>query len=176
MCPLGLDAASRRLVPATPEFATTLRDWTHRDKALLVVDEVITFRSRLGGMPAAVWADPRPHGAWQDHRRWFPVGAVAGSAEVMSVMDPGSGRYLMPHSGTFSANLITMTAGLTAMELFDPDEVERVNKLGQAARAGIGAVIDSGGFEACVTGTGSMFRIPHAAVDPARLPRGLPPP
>ena len=65
----------------------------------------------------------------------------------------------MPHSGTFSANPITLTAGLTAMELFTPDEVQRLNQLGQLARDGITDVIDRLGVGASVTGAGSMFRI-----------------
>ena len=65
----------------------------------------------------------------------------------------------MPHSGTFSADPVTLTAGLTAMELFPPEEVRRVNQLGQLARDGINAVIDRRGVGASVTGTGSMFRI-----------------
>ena len=87
------------------------------------------------------------------------LGAVAGRTAIMSVMNPHSSHYVMPHSGTFSANPITLTAGLTAMELLPPEEVQRINHLGQLAREGIAQVIDQRGAEASVTGAGSMFRI-----------------
>ena len=66
---------------------------------------------------------------------------------------------LFPHSGTFSANPITMTGGLTAMELYDWQAVERVNGLAGRAVDGIGAVIEKTGASACVTGRGSIFRV-----------------
>ena len=147
------------LFPATTGFATTLRDWASDDGALLLADEVITFRNRHGGAQKQYGLSPDLTALGKIIGGGFPVGAVAGSAEVMSVMNPYSEQYLMPHSGTFSANPITLTAGLAAMELFTADEIDRVNELGRAAREGIEAVIESRGFEASVTGDGSMFRI-----------------
>ena len=60
----------------------------------------------------------------------FPVGAVAGRKEVMEVFNPLVEKVLFPHSGTFSANPVTMTAGLAAMEYFDREQVARLNRLG----------------------------------------------
>ena len=37
------------LKPADPEYVAALRDWTREAGALLVLDEVITFRSEYGG-------------------------------------------------------------------------------------------------------------------------------
>ncbi|MFG0313885.1 MAG: aspartate aminotransferase family protein, partial [Phycisphaerales bacterium] len=64
-----------------------------------------------------------------------------------------------PHSGTFSANPITLTAGLVAMEKFDASEVDRLNGLAQRAVDGITNAIRDTGITACVTGEGSMFRL-----------------
>ena len=89
----------------------------------------------------------------------FPVGAIAGRGEVMEVMNPLADKVLFPHSGTFSANPVTMTAGLTAMELFDRAAVDRVNGLARRAMDGIEAAIAATGVAACVTGGGSMFRV-----------------
>jgi glutamate-1-semialdehyde 2,1-aminomutase len=60
------------LVPADREFVQTLRDWTARNGALLVFDEVITFRTEFGGMPRNATTSARPHGARQDDRRRLP--------------------------------------------------------------------------------------------------------
>jgi glutamate-1-semialdehyde 2,1-aminomutase len=89
----------------------------------------------------------------------FPVGAVAGSDEVMSVFAAGPLGLRLPHSGTFSANPITMTAGLTAMRLYDAEAVARLNRLGQLARDRLAEAIRASGVPASVTGAGSMFRI-----------------
>ena len=73
---------------------------------------------------------------------------------------------LFPHSGTFSANPITMTAGLAAMESFDEVAVARLNALAQRAMQGIEDAIRRTGFRACVTGGGSMFRVHFKARPP----------
>lgn len=155
------------LIPADPHFVEALREWTQEDGSLLVLDEVITFRSELGG--AQGWYDVTPDltALGKAIGGGFPVGAIAGRGDVMDVMNPLADRVLFPHSGTFSANPITMTAGLTAMELFDQTAVDRLNGLAARAKAGIREVIQRTGVAACVTGEGSMFRV-HLKADPPR--------
>jgi glutamate-1-semialdehyde 2,1-aminomutase len=77
----------------------------------------------------------------------------------MDVMNPLADTVLFPHSGTFSANPITMTAGLAAMEMFDRHAVDRVNSLARRAMVGIEEAIKEAGASASVTGGGSMFRV-----------------
>ena len=60
------------LCPATPEFVAALRDWTVSDEALLVADEVVTFRTCCGRRATAIPPHPRPHSPRQDHRRRLP--------------------------------------------------------------------------------------------------------
>ncbi len=147
------------LVPATPEFVKALRQWTLAHDALLVFDEVITFRSEYGG--AQEWYDVRPDltALGKIIGGGFPVGALAGRSQVMDVMDPRSSQYRFPHSGTFSANPVTMTAGRVTMELFDREAVARVNRLADRARRGIEEAILRTGIPACVTGAGSFLRV-----------------
>jgi glutamate-1-semialdehyde 2,1-aminomutase len=147
------------LNPADPEFVTTLREWSEANGALLVLDEVITFRSEVGG--AQTWYDLTPDltAMGKFIGGGFPVGAVAGRADVMDVMNPLADKLLFPHSGTFSANPVTMTAGLTAMELYDAVAVQHVNALATRAVDGIREAIRDTGVKACVTGRGSIFRV-----------------
>ncbi len=154
------------LNPAEPAFVQALREWTARHGALLVLDEVITFRSEYGGLQEryGVRADLTAMGKMIGGG--FPVGATAGRAEVLDLMDPGGGRYLFPHSGTFSANPISMTAGLAAMTKFDQDAVSRLNGLAERAMTGIEAAARDVGAAACVTGAGSMFRVHMKAAPP----------
>jgi glutamate-1-semialdehyde 2,1-aminomutase len=85
----------------------------------------------------------------------------------MEVFNPLAEKILFPHSGTFSANPITMTAGLAAMKHFDREQLARINSLAEVARHQIGEAIRLAGIPACVTGGGSIFRI-HMKPDPPR--------
>lgn len=153
------------LVPASDDFVTGLREWTEADGSLLMFDEVITFRSEYGG--AQEWYDAYPDLTAMGKLigGGFPIGAIAGRAEVMEVMNPLADKLLFPHSGTFSANPVTMTAGLTAMEMYDRDAVAYVNSLARRAMDGIESAISESGAGACVTGGGSMFRV-HMKSEP----------
>jgi glutamate-1-semialdehyde 2,1-aminomutase len=147
------------LKPASPEFVSALRNWTHADGSLLVFDEVITFRTQYGGAQELYADRPDLTTMGKIIGGGFPAGAFSGRREVMDVLNPLSAQLLFPHSGTFSANPITMTAGLAAMELYDQSEVERVNRLAQRAKDGIAAAIQATGVTACVIGGGSMLRV-----------------
>lgn len=148
------------LVPANEDFVRAIDAWARKNGSLLVFDEVITYRSNYGG--AQEWypgIKPDLTAMGKMIGGGFPVGALAGRAEVMDVMDPLADKVLFPHSGTFSANPITMTAGRVAMELFDEEAVKRLNKLAEYARNSIAEAINLANVPACVTGGGSMFRI-----------------
>ncbi len=147
------------LIPVETEFLKTLREWTEKNGSLLVMDEVITFRVGYGGAQEGHGVRPDLTAMGKMIGGGFPVGALAGRREVMDVMDPLADNVLFPHSGTFSANPVTMTAGLTAMKLFDREAVEYVNTLADRARRQITDAIGVAGIPACVTGQGSMLRV-----------------
>lgn len=147
------------LNPATPEFVAALRDWTTRHGVLLVLDEVITFRAEHGGLQSHYGLTPDLTALGKIIGGGFPIGAVAGRADVMDTLNPHAPSLRFPHSGTFSANPVSVTAGLVAMEMFDEPAVTRLNALADRARAGLDRAIAETGIAACVTGHGSMFRI-----------------
>ncbi|QLC24931.1 aspartate aminotransferase family protein [Parasphingopyxis algicola] len=147
------------LIPATGEYVTALRNWTSRNASLLVYDEVITYRSSYGGAQEWYHVDPDLTAMGKMIGGGFPIGAIAGRANVMDVMDPFAKKVLFPHSGTFSANPVSMVAGLTAMQVFDADAVEALNALGEYTRDTLRAVISDVDVPASVTGRGSMFKI-----------------
>ncbi|MCA9001969.1 MAG: aminotransferase class III-fold pyridoxal phosphate-dependent enzyme, partial [Planctomycetes bacterium] len=147
------------LRPADQDYIEALREWTDKDGSLLVFDEVITFRSTYGGAQKWYPVTPDLTAMGKMIGGGFPVGAIAGRAQVMDVMNPLADKVLFPHSGTFSANPITMTAGLVTMQHFDEAAVKHVNALNARAMNGIIEAIAQTGIKACVTGGGSMFRI-----------------
>lgn len=147
------------LVPAGNDFIEAVYEWTRRNKALLVFDEVVTFRVAYGGAQQAYRVRPDMTAMGKIIGGGFPVGAVAGRADVMKVLDPREPQLRFPHSGTFSANPITMTAGYTAMKLFDQEAVHQLNLLTDYAIRQIREAIALAGVPLSVTGSGSMFRI-----------------
>lgn len=154
------------LVPASSDFVQALYNWTRANDALLVFDEVITFRSEFGGLQARHDVEPDLTALGKIIGGGFPVGALAGKDDVMGVFAKGDKGLRLPHSGTFSANPVTMTAGRVAMELFDAEAVTRLNRLADQTRTMIEEAIAVAGVPASVTGTGSLFRIHMKAEAP----------
>mgnify|MGYP000250603726 CR=1 FL=1 len=147
------------LMPGTGEFVEAIYSWTRKNDALMVFDEVITFRVNYGGAQANYSVMPDLTSLGKIIGGGFPVGAIAGREEVMRVFDPHEKNLLLPHSGTFSANPITMTAGYKAMQYFDKKAVAKLNKLTQKAIAQIQEATKLADVPVSVTGAGSMFRM-----------------
>ena len=165
------------LVKAKESFVEALRQWTTENGALLVFDEVITFRTEVGGIQTRYEASPDLTALGKIIGGGLPVGALAGRDEVMAVFSSqGGAPPRLPHSGTFSANPMTMAAGLTAMELFDAVAVTRLNRLGRKARRQIKEAISVAGAPASVTGTGSMFRVHLRSIPPRDYRSSFPTP
>ena len=154
------------LIPADNDFINALYQWTRDNQSLLVFDEVITFRTNFAGAQQNYEVKPDLTAMGKVIGGGFPAGALAGSDEVMKVLDPTQEKVLLPHSGTFSANPITMTAGYAAMKDFDQGAVTKLNDLAIYAKEQINQAIAEVGINACVTGAGSMFRIHLKATPP----------
>ncbi|MCW8864529.1 MAG: aspartate aminotransferase family protein [Colwellia sp.] len=155
------------LIPASDEFVCALRKWADDNASLLVFDEVITFRTNYAGAQQNYSVDPDLTAMGKMIGGGFPTGAFAGCDRVMKVLDPTEPKVLLPHSGTFSANPVTMTAGYIAMRDFDQEAVNKLNALAAYAREEITKVINEVGIGACVTGAGTMFRV-HLKAQPPK--------
>lgn len=147
------------LSPVSPGFITEMFEWTRMNNALLVFDEVITFRTCYGGAQDWFGIHPDLTALGKVIGGGFPVGAIAGRRDVMQLMNPLSDHYLFPLSGTFSANPVTMVAGLTSMKMYDELAVQRINALGDRVRDGIAEAIRIADVPFCVSGAGSLFRV-----------------
>ena len=155
------------LAPADKTYLNALREITREVGALLVFDEVITFRLGYSGAQGLWGIDPDLTTLGKIVGGGFPVGAIAGRKEVMSVFDPRSGKPALPHGGTFSANPVTMRAGLAAMQLLDEAAFTRLNVIGEAVREGVNEAFRRKGVPGGTVGLGSLFKI-HFADRPIR--------
>lgn len=144
---------------ASNEFIEAIYNWTRKNNALMVFDEVITYRVNYSGAQESYSVKPDLTALGKIIGGGFPVGALAGKAEIMKVLDPTEKVLRHPHSGTFSANPVTMTAGRVAMELFDEQAVFNLNALAMTARKQIEESINIADVPLSITGAGSMFRI-----------------
>lgn len=155
------------LAPADQAYVEGLRKVTREVGALLIFDEVITFRLGYRGAQGLWDIDPDLTALGKIIGGGFPVGAVAGRREYMAVFDPRSGKPALPHGGTFSANPVTMRAGLAAMELLDEAAFARLDDIGEAVRTGIDEAFRRTGVPGGTVGRGSLLKI-HFADRPIR--------
>lgn len=147
------------LVPATNEYIEAIYNWTRKNNALLCFDEVVTLRVHYGGAQDNYSVKPDLTAMGKMIGGGFPVGAITGRTDVMDVLNPQKTRLRFPHSGTFSANPVSMTAGYMAMEMFDQEAVYKLNALTARAKKQIEEVVKLVDIPVSITGAGSMFRI-----------------
>ena len=147
------------LFSATSEFIEAIYKWTRKNNALMVFDEVVSYRVNFAGAQCNYSVKPDLTSLGKIIGGGFPVGALAGKAKIMEVLDPRGIFLRHPHSGTFSANPISMTAGRVAMEMFDEQAVLSLNALAMTARKQIEESIKIADVSMCITGAGSMFKL-----------------
>lgn len=143
------------LLRITEEFVRTARDLATRHGIVLIIDEVISIRLGYHGFSGVYGIEPDLLTTGKTIGGGFPVGAVVGRGELMAEVDPTRSGSL-PHGGTFSGNPVSMAAGAAALRLWTEPEVERLNALGDAARASVNARVADAGWE--IRGKGSLLR------------------
>lgn len=157
-----LDAMPSRVgMPAIEqEFIDAIVDTAREVGALVILDEVISFRLGPGGAQALLGLEPDLTCVAKIIGGGFPVGGVGGRSEVMSVFaKQGGERAAVPSGGTFTANPVTMTAGLACMQALDSAAFTRLDELGERSRNGLRAAFDAADLEWQVHGRGSLFCI-----------------
>jgi glutamate-1-semialdehyde 2,1-aminomutase len=153
------------IIPPTPEFLEMLRAFTRRHGIVFIFDEVVAFRLAYHGAQSVYNVRPDLTAFAKIIGGGFPVGAIGGGADIMSVFEGNffagdeSLRPRISHGGTFNANITTMTAGLAAMEHWTPEAVDRLNALGEYARQQLRKAFESAGYPGQVTGVGSFIRM-----------------
>jgi glutamate-1-semialdehyde 2,1-aminomutase len=140
------------LNPADRGFVSRLEALVKRHDVLLAVDEVITFRLEYGGLHSRYGITPDLVSLGKVIGGGFPVGAVGGRPEVLSSFSPLTAGPVA-WGGTFSANPVTMAAGLTALRRFTPAAIAELNARGDALRARL----NDAGVPA--NGSGSLIRL-----------------
>lgn len=144
---------------ASADFLEVVRKFHGTSRALLILDEVYSLRLHLRGAHTKHELRPDLIAMGKIIGGGFPVGALGGSVDVMSVFEERGDHRVVPHGGTYNANPISMVAGTAALQAYDGEAVERLNALGERARAGLRDVIKIAGIEAQVIGDASLMAI-----------------
>jgi glutamate-1-semialdehyde 2,1-aminomutase len=146
------------VIAGETDYLRGVRDLADRHGAVMILDEVVTFRLAPGGRQETLGVSPHLTTFGKVIGGGLPVGAVGGSEAVMSVFHPHRGGSL-PHSGTFNGNALTTAAGLVSLELLTAAEIDRINGLGETLAAGMRDALADHAIDGGVTQCGSLLHL-----------------
>ena len=145
--------------PLDLDFLTGIRNITEELGILLVFDEVQSLRISSGGAQQHFGVIPDLTAMGKIIGGGLPVGAFGGREEIMSLYDQSEGKAVIPHSGTFNGNPMTLVAGLETMKHLTPDTYNSLNNLGETLRQKLRAVFSELEIPVIISGIGSLFGI-----------------
>jgi len=157
-------------VPATPEFLALARRLADKAGAVLILDEVQTFRLSTGGLQQVLGCSPDLTTLGKLIGGGFPIGAVAGTRELLELFRRDAPHHL-EHSGTYNGNLVSMAAGFKAIELLTEDAIASINESGSLLADTLAKSLAECGLAGSVTGYGSMFNA-HLGVNATSVETG----
>ncbi|MDR0717417.1 MAG: aminotransferase class III-fold pyridoxal phosphate-dependent enzyme, partial [Azoarcus sp.] len=138
-----------------PGYLRAVRNLADKYGALLIFDEVVSYRLGEGGLAALEGVEPDLMTLGKIIGGGLPVGAYGGREDVMKCFLPAHGVTLSA-SGTFSGNPLTMTAGAVALRHYRRPEIDRLNRLGDRLRQGLREAAKRAGTPVVFTGGGSF--------------------
>ena len=153
-------------VPLQPGFLEGVRELTHANGNLLILDEVITgFRWAPGGVQerAGLVSDLSTHA--KIIAGGMPGGAVCGRSEIMDVVritgEAAHDRFeRVLHYGTFNAAPLSAAAGKACLAVAATGEPQRqADAMATRLREGMDEVLEKRGVAGYVYGESSAFHI-----------------
>jgi glutamate-1-semialdehyde 2,1-aminomutase len=170
------------IIPATREYLQTARELTHQYGTVFILDEVIAgFRFRAGDAGALYGVQPDLATFGKIIGGGMPVAAVAGRADIMSLVGSAGGHRVKFSGGTYSAHPASLLAAKTLMTYLiahEEDIYPRLAELGEKTRQTIEAAFAEEGIPVRCTGDGSealpgssMFMAHFPYEDDAQLSR-----
>ena len=147
-------------IPATKEYLKGIQEFSHKNKSLFILDEIVTgFRFRYGCLYPTMKLDPDIVTLGKIVGGGMAIGVICGKKEIMQYADT-TGKKKSERSyvggGTFSANPASMVAGYSTLsELKNSKAIySKINGLGDLARKELGKIF---GDKVIITGKGSLF-------------------
>lgn len=91
------------------------------------------------------------------------MGAFGGNEDLMMLFSPQHEKVI-PHSGSFNGNPVTMTAGVETLKLLDAQAIKELNRRGDLLKGSLNKTMED--MNVCVSGIGSLLHF-HQAETPA---------
>jgi glutamate-1-semialdehyde 2,1-aminomutase len=154
-------------IAASPEFLRACRLLCDELGAVLILDEVQTFRLEVGGLQGRWRVQPDLTVLGKFIGGGYPIGAVVGRHDLMDVFCKGHPHYVN-HSGTFNGNVVSMTCGVASLRLLSEEAIRQINAYGTRMAEAVNGMVSKAGLTGCVTGYGSIFNV-HLGIAEARL-------
>ncbi len=147
------------VIATDQEFLDFLRRATVHAGALLIFDEIITFRLHAGGAQATYGIRPDLTTFGKIIGGGFPIGGFGGREDVMGLLHPTRGS--IQWGGTFNGNPVSAAAGIATLEALTPPVIDELNRAGEELVERLDKALGASGLPAGVTGVGSLFNL-HA--------------
>ncbi len=152
----------QRIIAPQAGFLQGLRDITTRFGIPLIFDEVVTsFRLAYGGAQEFYGVTPDLCSVGKIMGGGYPLAAVIGRDEIMSVYDRGEvdSDTFVSQVGTLNGNPVACAAGLATLEVLrdDPDAYRRVHGAGAALRNAMTELCAENGIPVQSCGEDAVF-------------------
>jgi glutamate-1-semialdehyde 2,1-aminomutase len=144
--------------PPEPGFLAFLRGFADRIGALLIFDEIISFRIAPGGAQEVHGVRPDLTTLGKIIAGGYPLAAFGGRADVMAIFDARRDRAVS-HGGTFNGNPVAAAAGLATLGELTPPVYARLEALGRRLVDRLSGLIAADGVDARVVSVGSLFQV-----------------
>jgi glutamate-1-semialdehyde 2,1-aminomutase len=155
------------VIPGDPAFFASARALADRFGAVLIADEVVSFRTAWAGYQSVLGVEPDLTTFGKIIGGGLPVGAVGGRRDVMRHFAPDQTPFVS-HSGTFNGNPLTMAAGRASLDLLTEPQIDRINGLAEKLADGIRDALHSHHLPGPVTICGSLIHLHLEAAEEIR--------
>jgi glutamate-1-semialdehyde 2,1-aminomutase len=149
-------AGNMGVVPPVEGFLEGLREITRANGTILIFDEVMTgYRVALGGAQEHYQVMPDLTTLGKVIGGGLPVGAYAGTREIMEMVAPAGTMY---QAGTLSGNPLAMTAGIETLKVLrSPGVFKKLLSFTQRLCQGLAEAAQEAGVTVSQTRAGTMF-------------------
>ncbi|HZB80376.1 MAG TPA: aspartate aminotransferase family protein [Nitrososphaera sp.] len=152
-------------VPPVDGYLQGLQEFAKKNGSLFILDEIVTgFRLSLHGAASNYGLEPDLFTLGKIAGGGLPIGVLCGDKDIMSLADPvarvDKETRCAIGGGTFSANPMTMTAGVMTLDFLKRNKQQvyrKIDRLGGMARKGLTNLFADSGIPCQVTGVGSIF-------------------
>ena len=144
------------LVMPQQDYLEMLREETEKLGIVLIFDEVMCLRTSYHGTQGMRGITPDLTTMGKIIGGGMPIGGMGGKREIMSVFSVDDGDPKVKHSGTFTANPMSMHVGYVGMSLLTPAAFDELDRLGMRLRDGLDRIRTDLGIPGYVEGAGSL--------------------